>query len=164
MISRTIVQILSEFSRRGSVGDCQSKRDLISYFRTPCLTLAATATATRNQSRNSPVSAADDRVAPKRNRRDSQLARRAPNARSALPAARDPSTAIIQSPMRGPTSQTATPFPRINPSAKDRISRYVNSSCARARAEGRAREFDYAVSIEIPLCIRELKRSPLPSP
>lgn len=102
-----------------------SKRDSIEYFRTPCLT-AAVATATRNQSRNSPVWAADDRVAPERNRRDSPLARAAPNARSALPDARGPSTAIIQSPMRGPISPTATPFPRISPSAKDRISRYVN--------------------------------------
>lgn len=124
-----------------------SKRIRFHIFRTPCLT-AAVATATRNQSRNSPVSAVDDRVAPERNRRDSPLARPArpaPNARSALPDARDPSTAIVQSPMRGPFSPTATLFPRISPSAKDRISRYVNSSSA----ERRAREFDYAISIKV---------------
>lgn len=100
-----------------------SKRDSVVCFRTPRL---AVATATRNRSRNSLVSAADDRAAPERNRRDSPLARRARNARGASPdTARAPSI-IIQSPReRGPTRPTATPLPRTDPAAKDRISRYV---------------------------------------
>lgn len=105
-----------------------SKRDSAVYcFRTPRL---AVATATRDRSRNSLVSAADDRVAPERNRRDSLFARGVRDARSALPnTTRVPSTSIIiQSPERGPTRPTATPLPRTDPLAKDRISRYVTLS------------------------------------
>lgn len=105
-----------------------NKRDwAVCCFRTPCL---AVAIATRNQSQNSLVSAADDRAAPERNRRDSQPARSVRNAPSASPdRVRDPSISIIiQSPGRGPTRPTATPLPRTDPSAKDRISRYVDSS------------------------------------
>jgi len=93
-------------------------------FRTPCL-IAVVATATRNQSRNSLVLAADDRAAPEQNRQDSPFARRATNARSAIADAQDPSTAIIRSP-REPIHRTATAPPKTDPLAKDRISRYVS--------------------------------------